>query len=60
MNSESSPEERRVEQMEVLRRVMDKDWVVLRALALADQHPDVDIEALLEMARKQGGEQTKP
>ena len=40
-------------QMDVARRVMDKDWIALRALALSDQHPQLDVAALLKMAEQQ-------
>ena len=39
--------------MAIMRQVMEKDWVVLRALALSDQHPELNAEALVEMAKQQ-------
>jgi hypothetical protein len=39
---------------------MDDDWVVLRALALGDQHPDMDVGTLLKMARAQAMDRRKP
>ncbi|MEP6982040.1 MAG: hypothetical protein ABI853_00155 [Sphingomicrobium sp.] len=53
MTTERGPDHDFERQMAIARHVMKKDWVALRALALGDQHPGVDIEALLEMARKQ-------
>ena len=41
-------------QMAIAREVMDRDWIVLSALALGDRHPELDAEALVEMAKKQG------
>jgi hypothetical protein len=41
------------QQMELAGKIMDKDRVVLRALALGDQHPDADVNTLLEIAREQ-------
>ena len=40
--------------MAIARSVMDRDWIVLSALALGDQHPELDAEALIEMAEKLG------
>jgi hypothetical protein len=40
-------------QMELARKVMDEDQLVLRVLALGDQYPELDIESRLEMARQQ-------
>jgi hypothetical protein len=40
-------------QMAIEREVMERDWVALRALALADQYPELDVETRIEMARKQ-------
>jgi hypothetical protein len=47
-------------QMAIAREVMDDDWVVLRALALGDQHPDMDVGTLLKMARAQAMDRHKP
>lgn len=46
-------------QMAVARRVMEEDWVVLRALALGDQHPELDVEARIQIGRKQAPERGK-
>ena len=46
----ASPDDR--DQMEAARAVAQKNWVVLRALALSDQNPDLDVSALLEMATR--------
>jgi len=40
-------------QMAVARQVMDKNWVVLRALALGDQYPEAEVATLIEMAEGQ-------
>ena len=40
-------------QMAIARKVMDEDWSVLRALALGDQHPDMDANELLKIAEEQ-------
>ena len=47
-------------QMDVMRQVMDREWVVLRALAIGDEYPDLDVEARLEMARKEAAARGKP
>jgi hypothetical protein len=52
MDKNSNSDEQR-EQLEIARYVMEKDWVVLRALALGDQHPDADVDTFLRMAREQ-------
>ena len=40
-------------QMKVARQVMKEERVVLRALALGDQHPEADVATLIEMAEGQ-------
>ena len=40
-------------QMKVARQIMKDERVVLRALALGDQHPKADIATLIEMAEGQ-------
>jgi hypothetical protein len=40
-------------QMAAAREVMDKRWVALRALALSDQHPELDVHEVLRMAEEQ-------
>ncbi len=39
--------------MAIARRIMDKNWVTLRTLALGDEFPDVDVATLLAMAEQQ-------
>jgi hypothetical protein len=53
MSSDDEREQRSVDQMRLAREVMDRDWIVLRALALGDQHPDIDVETLIDLAREQ-------
>ena len=38
-------------QMAIARQVMKKDRVVLRALALGDEYPELDVAELLAIAR---------
>jgi hypothetical protein len=40
-------------QMAAAREIMEKDWVALRALALGDQHPELDVEARIKVAEQQ-------
>jgi hypothetical protein len=40
-------------QMAIGREVMEREWVVLQALALGDQYPELDADARIQMARKQ-------
>ena len=40
-------------QMTIARRVMDKDWITLRALALGDRYPHLDAAALVQMAEQE-------
>ena len=42
--------------MEILRDIMEKDWVALRALALGDQYPELGIDELVSLAQKQRAE----
>lgn len=42
-------------QMAAARKIMDEDWLILRALALSDQHPDADHETLLDSTRERDG-----
>jgi len=46
-------------QMAVARKIMEKDWVALRALALGDQYPDLDVATRLKMAEQQKRERDK-
>lgn len=39
--------------MKIMRHVMDKNWVVLRALALGDENPELNAEELVTMAELQ-------
>ena len=39
--------------MAIARQIMDKHWVALRALALGDEFPDLNVAALLAMAEQQ-------
>jgi hypothetical protein len=50
-------------QMAVAREIMEKDWVALRALALGDQHPELDVTARLKIAeqeKRKRDKQSKP
>ncbi|MES2325858.1 MAG: hypothetical protein V4499_00815 [Pseudomonadota bacterium] len=38
-------------QMAIALEIMKKDWVALRALALGDQYPDLDVEKSLARKR---------
>ena len=40
-------------QMEIARGVMDKDWIVLRALALGDQQPQLNSTELVKLAEQE-------
>ena len=40
----------------IMRQVMENRWVALRALALGDQHPELDVEAHIAMAERQRAE----
>jgi hypothetical protein len=40
-------------QMKIARKVMEDDWLALRALALGDQYPDLDVDTRIRMAREQ-------
>lgn len=42
-------------QMAVARRIMHNDRVALRALALGDQYPELDVDTRVRMAREQAG-----
>ena len=42
--------------MAIMCQVMQKNWVVLRALALGDQYPELDVEACIAMAERQRAE----
>ena len=49
--------------MAVGREIMEKDWVALRALALGDQHPELDVTARLKIAeqeKRNRDKQSKP
>ena len=39
--------------MEIMRQIMDKNWVALRALALGDEYPELAAATLIEMAQQQ-------
>ena len=41
------------EDMAIMHRVMEKDWVALCALALGDQFPALDAAARVKMAEEQ-------
>jgi hypothetical protein len=47
-------------QMAVARRVMDERWIALRALALGDQHPELDADARVALAKQQAQELGRP
>ena len=36
-----------------MRRVMEKDWIALRALALGDMYPNLDPATLVKMAEEE-------
>ena len=40
----------------IMRQVMEKRWLALRALALGDQYPELDVEALIALAERQRAE----
>jgi hypothetical protein len=41
------------EDMAVIRHVMENDWVALRALALGDEYPNLDVATLVKMAEEE-------
>ena len=55
-NFERSADADQQSDMAIMRQVMDKDWVVLRTLALGDQYPELDVEALIAMVERQRAE----
>ena len=54
--SKTAREVQFAEREKVLAEVMEKNWVVLRALALADQLPEADVQTLLRIAEQQAAE----
>jgi hypothetical protein len=53
------PSDNSFDEMRLLRKVMDKNWVALRALALGDEYPDLDVHDLLRMAEEQAPDHLK-
>ncbi|HEX5257732.1 MAG TPA: hypothetical protein VFW35_02995 [Sphingomicrobium sp.] len=46
-------------QMAVARQIMEKDWVALRALALGDQYPELDVDTRIKMAKQEKRERNE-